>query len=97
MARLSNQDYYVAVTNMRIIIIPFKKFTGKVDSENVFSVDFNNVEINKNEFKIHLQNDCHLKLNFAMGYKLSSLLDKEELITSIHNGQQINKGDSCEE
>lgn len=85
LARLGNQGFYAGVTNKRIIVLPIKRMTGKVDNENIFSVDFKDVEVKGNKLLIVIPDTGKLlKLTFGFGIKALSGLDKDEFIKSIY-------------
>lgn len=92
LARLGNQGFYVGVTNKRIVVLPLTRITGKVDKENIFSVDFDDVEVNGNKLNILIPDTGKLlKLTFNFGIKALSGLDKDEFIKAIYQRKQLKK------
>ncbi len=80
-AQFRNQTHYVALTDKRLIILPTKRFTGKVDEENVFSVNYANVEVKGNKLIIETQDrKKFLKLSFNFGIMSISGFNKKQFL-----------------
>ncbi len=93
-AQFWNQTFYVGLTEKRLVVLPIKRITGKVDKENVFSVDFNDAEVKGNKLIIQTANkNVFLKLSFVFGIKSISGLDKEKFIDELnkHKRSRINE------
>jgi len=84
-AQLGNQVFYIGITDRRVIILPTKRMTGKVDKEKAFSVQHHDVELRGNKLIIrHPKEGKSLKLNFYFGIKALSGLDKKDFLKSIY-------------
>lgn len=84
-AKFWNQFFYVGITNKRLVFLPIKRINGKVDKENVFSVDFDKVEVEKNKLIVETpDNGKFLKLSCRFGIKSLSGIDRNEFIDVLY-------------
>lgn len=83
-ASVANRIQYIAVTNERILVMPFKRSGIKISEKDVFSVSYDEVVINKNNLAIHKPGDNKpSKYFFRFGLKSLSGINKEEFIAAI--------------
>ena len=68
-SNLANQGHYIRLTNNRVIIVPLNRMTYKPKKDEVFSVSFDEVEIEGDKLLIQSPNkNKPQKYHFMSGY-----------------------------
>jgi len=85
-AGLKDRNYYLGITNKRIIVLPLNYWTNSVEEKNIYSINHKDVEIRKNHLYIPSPGSKNnIELRFQFGIKEVSGLDKNEFINAIYS------------
>jgi hypothetical protein len=89
-SNLANQYHFIGLTNSRVIIVPLNRITGKPNKDEVFSRDFDEIEINKDRLCITPPGkDTPKKYFFMSGIGGLTGLNKDEFLYLLEKKKSI--------
>ncbi len=81
---LANRYHYLSVTSKRVLIIPISKTTAQPIKDQVYSVGYDEVKVEKNALFInHPKENKPIKFAFKFGMSSLSGMNKEEFINAL--------------
>ena len=88
MSNLANRDYFVGLTDSRLIIVPLSRMGGWQKKNDVFSIKFNDIEIKNDKLLICPKGKYKpIKFHFMSGIKAFTKLDKNEFLYQLEKKQ----------
>ena len=81
---LANRYHYMSVTNKRVLILPISKTNGMPMKDQVYSVAYDDVKVDRNALHInHPKDNKPIKFAFKFGMSSLSGMSKEDFIKAL--------------